>query len=256
MTLSQLIASPWFAATLFFFVAYAYSSVGLAGGGSYIALLAVLGFNSSAIPTISLFLNLIVASVGSFNFIRSRHARPGLLLPFLVSSIPMAYLGGTLQLARDVFYWVLLFSLIFVAVRLYIWRNTSFRLNLGVRQRLGVSLVAGAVLGLVAGIVGIGGGIYLVPLIIMLGLGTIKEAAACGAIFIWLNSLSGLAARLQYNPIDLREYVPLIFAVFLGGALGSFTGAGKCSPQTMERVLGVVVIVAIVLLFRKLLVGL
>ncbi len=117
-------------------------------------------------------------------------------------------------------------------------------------------LFAGAVLGLVAGIVGIGGGIYLVPLIIILGLGTTKEAAACGVIFIWLNSLSGLLARVQYNAIDLHEYVPLIFAVFLGGALGSFMGAGRYSAQTMERVLGVLVMVAIVLLFRKVLSGL
>ena len=141
----------------------------------------------------------------------------------------------------------------FVAVRLYFWKNTSLRLNLGARQRLAVSLVAGAVLGLVAGAIGIGGGIYLVPLIIILGLGTTKEAAACGAIFIWLNSLSGLAARLQYNAIDLQQYVPLIFAVFLGGALGSWRGAGRYSAQTMERVLGVVIIVAIVILIRKLL---
>jgi hypothetical protein len=256
MTFSHIFASPWLMAALFFFVAYAYSSVGLAGGSAYTALLAVLGFNSLAIPMISLVLNLIVTSAGSFNFLRSGHGRLSLILPFLVSSIPLAYLGGTLQLPGKVFYWALLLSLIFVAVRLYIWKSASFSLNLGARQRLAVSLVAGAVLGLVAGIVGIGGGIYLVPLIIILGLGTIKEAAACGAIFIWLNSLSGLAARLQYNAIDLREYVPLIFAVFLGGVLGSFIGAGRYSPQTMERALGVVVIVAIVLLFRKVLAGL
>jgi len=256
MTFAQLIASPWLVAALFFFVAYAYSTVGLGGGSAYIALMTVLGFNSLAIPMISLVLNLIVSAVGSFNFIRSGHGRLRLILPFLVSSIPMAYLGGSLRLPREVFYWALLLSLIVVAVRLYLWKNTSLRLDPSAGQRLAVSLVVGAVLGLVAGIVGIGGGIYLVPLIIILGLGTAKEAAACGAIFIWLNSLSALAARLQYNAIDLHDYVPLIFAVFLGGALGSFLGAGRYSPQTMERVLGVVVIVAIVLLLRKVLPGL
>jgi len=255
MTVSQLIASPWLVVALFFFIAYTYSGVGLGGGSAYTALMAILGFNSLTIPMISLLLNLIVTSAGSFNFITNRHVRLSLLLPFLVSSIPMAYLGGTLQLPTDVFYWVLLLSLMLVAVRLYIWKNTAFRLNPGARQRLVISLVAGAVLGLVSGIVGIGGGIYLVPLIIILGLGTTKEAAACGVIFIWLNSLSGLAARLQYNAIDLHEYVPLIFAVLLGGALGSFMGASRYSAQTMERVLGVVVLVSIVLLFRKLLPG-
>ena len=256
MTFSQLIASPWFVAALFFITAYSYSSVGLGGGSTYTALLAVLGFNSLTIPMISLVLNLIVSVVGSINFIRNRHARFSLVLPFLVSSIPMAYLGGTLQIPREVFYWVLLLSLIFVAVRLYVWKNTSLRLNLAVGPRLAVSLVAGAVLGLVAGVVGIGGGIYLVPLIIILGLGTTKEAAACGAIFIWLNSLSGLAARLQYNAIDFSEYLPLVFAVLFGGALGSYMGAVRYSPQTMERVLGVVVMLAIVLLLRKVMSGL
>ena len=222
MTISQLIASPWPVAVLFFFIAYAYSGVGLGGGSAFTALMAILGFNSLTIPIVSLLLNLVVTTVGSVNFIRKRHARLSLLLPFLMSSIPMAYLGGSVQLPAQVFYWALLLSLIFVAVRLFVWKNVSFALNLGSGQRLTVSLVVGAVLGLVAGIVGIGGGIYLVPLIIILGLGTTKEAAACGAIFIWLNSLSGLAARLQYNAIDLREYVPLIFAVLLVGALGSF----------------------------------
>ena len=256
MTFSQLIGSPWLVAALFFLIAYTYSGVGLGGGSAYTVLMAILGFNSLTIPMISLLLNLVVTSAGSFNFIRNRHLRLSLLLPFLVSSMPMAYLGGAIQLPMEVFYWALLLSLIFVAVRLFIWKNTSFSLALGVRQRLAVSLISGAVLGLVAGIVGIGGGIYLVPLIIILGLGTTKEAAACGVIFIWLNSLSGLLARVQYNAIDLHEYVPLIFAVFLGGALGSFMGAGRYSAQTMERVLGVLVMVAIVLLSRKVLSGL
>jgi len=256
MTISQFIASPWPVAALFFLIAYTYSGVGLGGGSAYTALMAIAGFNNLTIPMISLLLNLIVTSVGSVNFIRNRHVRLSLLLPFLVSSIPMAYLGGSIQLPTEVFYWMLLLSLIFVALRLFIWKDTSFTLDLGAGWRLTVSLVAGAVLGLVAGIVGIGGGIYLVPLIIILGLGTTKEAAACGAVFIWLNSLSGLAARLQYNAIDLHEYVPLIFAVFLGGALGSFMGAGRYSAQTMERVLGVLVIVAIALLLRKVLPGL
>lgn len=108
-----------------------------------------------------------------------------------------------------------------------------------------VSLIAGTVLGLVAGIVGIGGGVYLVPLIIILGLGTEKEAAACGAIFVWLNSCSGLLARFQHNPIELTDCIPLIVAVLFGGLLGSFMGSFKFSPGVMEKMLGAVIIVAI-----------
>lgn len=248
----ELITSPELLAFLFFVVAFTYSSVGLGGGSSYTALMAVFGVSTIVIPMVSLTLNLFVTSIGSFNFIRNRHARIKLILPFLISSIPMAYLGGSLKLPKEIFYWILLISLLFVAVRIYFWKNTTIKLNIDQKGKLIISLTAGLVLGLVAGIVGIGGGIYLVPLIIVLGLGTEKEAAACGAIFIWLNSFSGLISRLQYNSIDLTGYIPLIAAVLAGGTLGSFMGSFKFSPKTMERVLGVVIIAAIIFLGKKL----
>ncbi len=234
----ELIISQEFLAVLFFVVAFAYSSVGLGGGSSYTALMAVFGMSTIAIPMISLTLNLLVTSIGSFNFIRNRHARINLILPFLISSIPMAYFGGSLKLPKEAFYWILFISLVFVAARIYFWRSTTIKLNIDQKGKIIISLIAGSILGLIAGIVGIGGGIYIVPLIIILGLGTQKEAAACGTIFIWLNSLSGLISRLQYNSIDLTAYIPLITAVLIGGTIGSFMGSFKFSPRTMERVLG------------------
>jgi uncharacterized membrane protein YfcA len=249
--MTELIVSLYFIAALFFIIAFTYSSVGLGGGSSYTALLAIFGFSTVAIPVISLTLNLLVTTIGSYHFIRSRHARLKLIAPFLVASIPMAYLGGALDIPRELFYWLLLLSLVFVAARIYLWSETSLRLELDQKGTLILALLSGGVLGLVAGIVGIGGGIYLVPLIIVLGLGTQKEAAACGAIFIWLNSVAGLSSRLQYNAIDLREYMPLILAVVIGGAAGSFLGAVKYSPRTMEKILGVVILIAIVLLIKK-----
>ena len=247
----ELISSPYFIAAVFFVIAFAYSSVGLGGGSSYTALMAILSFNALAIPMVSLTLNLLVTIIGSFNFIRYKHARFKLILPFLISSIPMAYVGGALQLPKEVFYWLLLVSLIFVALRIYFMSNTVLNLNLSSSGKLIVSLISGGLLGLIAGIVGIGGGIYLVPLIIILGLGTTKEAAACGVIFICLNSISGLVARLQYNTIDFSDYIPLIIAVLLGGALGSYTGAVKYPAKVMEKVLGGIIIIAIVFLARK-----
>ena len=242
---------PYFIAGLFFIVAFTYSSVGLGGGSSYTALMAIFGFNALAIPTISLSLNLIVTSVGSINFIRSKHARIKLVLPFLITSMPMAYLGGTLKIPKEIFYWFLLISMVFVAVRIYLWPHTTIEYDIGQKGKIIISLIAGSVLGLVAGIVGIGGGIYLVPLIIILGLGTEKEAAACGAIFIWLNSFSGLLARFQHNPVDLMNYIPLMVAVLAGGTMGSFMGAVKFSPRVMEKTLGIVVIIAIIFLARE-----
>lgn len=247
----ELIISPFFLAVLFFIVAFTYSSVGLGGGSSYTALMAISGVSTLAIPLISLSLNLFVTTVGSFNFIRNRHARIRLVLPFLISSIPMAYLGGSLKPSKEIFCRILLISLVFVAFRIYVWQNMSIKLNISQNGKIIVSLIAGSILGLVSGIVGIGGGIYLVPLIIILGLGTPKEAAACGAIFIWLNSCSGLISRIQFNAIDLTSYIPLIAAVLAGGTLGSFMGSFKLSPKAMEKILGAVIIVAIIFLTRK-----
>lgn len=249
--MDMIFASPYILAILFFIIAFIYSSVGLGGGSSYTALMAIFSINSLAIPLVSLTLNILVTSIGSFNFIRNKHAKIKLILPFLISSIPTAYLGGALNIEKEVFYWVLLISLIFVAARIYLWKNINIELNLTSKGKIIVSLIAGSLLGLIAGIVGIGGGIYLVPLIIILGLGSEKEAAACGAIFIWLNSVSGLISRLQYNSIDLTHYTPLIIAVLIGGALGSYMGSFKLSPKVMDKVLGLVIIVAIIFLLKK-----
>ncbi len=241
-------------ATLFLIVAFLYSSVGLGGGSSYTALMALCGIDPLAIPTISLTLNLLVTSIGSFHFIRNRHARFELITPFLVSSIPMSYLGGSLKVPKQLFYWILLITLVFVALRIYLFRNTSLKITFGRKGCIAACLLIGSILGLVAGIVGIGGGIYLVPCIIIFGLGTEKEAAAAGAIFIWINSLSGLLARLQHHVIDLNRFLPLIVAVLIGGALGSFLGASRFSPRTLQKTLGIVILLAIVFLTRKVLV--
>ena len=251
--MTELLASPYILAAIFFIVAFVYSSVGLGGGSSYTALLVIAGMGSLQIPLISLTLNLIVTTVGSVNFLRQGHGSLRLIAPFLVSSIPMAYLGGTLKLPIEIFQWLLLISLVFVAARIYLWKETGFQLDLTSRGKLILSLIAGGILGLLAGIVGIGGGIYLVPLIIVLGLGTAKEAAACGAIFIWLNSAAGLTSRLQHNFIDISDYIPLIVATLIGGILGSWLGSSKLSARTMEKTLGVIILVAIAFLFRSLL---
>jgi len=92
-----------------------------------------------------------------------------------------------------------------------------------------------------------------VPLIIILNIGSTKEAAATGAIFVWTVSLSGLISRLQYNSIDLMEYIPIIAAVVVGGFLGSYMGSTRLSPKAMEKILGIIVLVAIVFLFKKIL---
>jgi len=155
----------YFLTCLFFIVAFAYSSVGLGGGSSYTALMAITGVSYLLIPIISLTLNLLVTSVGSFNFIRKKHGRLTLILPFWVGSIPLSYLGGSLKLPREIFYRILLISLVFVALRIYVWENTALKVRFENISKTILSFIAGCVLGFIAGAVGIGGGIYLVPLI-------------------------------------------------------------------------------------------
>ncbi len=253
--MEDMLISPLTLSLLFCAVAFAYSSVGLGGGSSYTAIMAILGVSTVAIPMISLTLNLLVTSVGSVNYIRSGHARLKLLMPFMFSSIPMSFLGGSLKLPKELFYWILFATLIFVALRLYVWERATIQLRLSKAGKTALSLAAGSVLGLIAGIVGIGGGIYLVPLIIVLGLGTEKEAAACGVIFIFVNSISGLIARLQFNSIDLDQIILPIIAVLIGSTWGSFMGAVKYRPRTMQKVLSAVILVAIVFLGRKVFAG-
>jgi uncharacterized protein len=165
--------------------------------------------------------------------------------------------GGMLSVPKLVFYWLLWTSFLFVAIRIHFWKKTSFELSMSRKKQLLLSIVLGALLGLAAGIVGIGGGIYLVPLIILFGMGTAKEAAACGAVFVWMNSVTGLIARLQHHPIDIAEYLPLIMTVLIGGMLGSHLGShlgsSKFKPIHMEKVLGGVVLVAIFFMGKKLL---
>lgn len=245
--------SIWVVALLFMGIAFMYSSVGLGGGSSYTALLTIFGVSYVVIPTVSLSLNLIVTFVGSISFIRHKHARFGLIWPFLVTSIPMAYLGGSLHLSQTLFGWLLFISLLFVAARIYLVDDLKLKMELGDFAKLVLPFGLGGLLGFLAGTVGIGGGIYLVPLIILLGLGKEKEAAATGLIFIWVNSLFGIIARVQFHEIVFSDYLPLIGAVAIGGIGGSYLGASQIKPKVIQRILGVVILIALVFLARKLL---
>jgi hypothetical protein len=166
--------------------------------------------------------------------------------------MPLAYLGGSLHLQKDIFLWILWASLIFVVIRIYFVKQINLKLEIKPRQKLVISITAGMLLGFIAGVVGIGGGIYLIPLILVLGLGSAKQAAACGAIFVWVNSAIGLSARLVHQPINLLDYLPLIIAVVIGGLLGSYLGASRYSAKTVEKTLGLVIIIAVVLLGKRL----
>ena len=236
---------------LFFFVALIYSSVGLGGGSSYTAIMAIFGTSYQTIPTTSLTMNLVVTFIGMINYWRNGYGRLDLIVPFLIMSIPMAYLGGILELPEKIFQILLLITFLLVAVRIYVLNELKFSFQLSGIQKWIFIFGLGAVLGFVAGTVGIGGGIYLVPLIIMFGLGSEKEAAAAGSMFIWVNSLVGLIARSQVFSFDTKIILPLSGAVFIGGIVGSYFGAVRFKTKTIQKIMGAVIIIAIVFLIRK-----
>lgn len=237
---------------LFLFVAFIYSSVGLGGGSSYTALMAIMGVSYTIIPTTSLTLNLVVTFIGMINFWRNGHGRLNLVGPFLITSMPMAFLAGSLNLPEFIFQIILVSTLILVAVRIYVINGLSLSFQLSPIQKWIAIILIGSILGFFAGAVGIGGGIYLVPLIIMFGLGTTKEAAAAGAMFIWANSLAGVVARYQSGMYDLEFILPLIGAVIVGGSAGSYFGSTKFEAKTIQKIMGAVIILAIIFLIKDL----
>lgn len=250
--MEHLLINFWLLALLFALVAFLYSSVGLAGGSSYIALLTIFGVDYLMIPTVALSMNIMVSTLGAWNFFRAKHARVRLIAPFLLSSIPLAWLGGTIMLPARLFDILLLIFLAIVAVRIYGFSSIRALARPGKAAGLLISLVIGSVLGFISGALGLGGGIYLVPLIILFGLGSPKEAAACAAFFIWVNSVAGLAARLGSHPLPpAAALLPLLAAVAAGGYAGSFLSANYFSARTVQRFLGLIVVVAILLLLRK-----
>jgi uncharacterized protein len=248
----ELLISPFALGAVFLAVSLVYSSVGLGGGSTYTAMLAIFGASHRVIPTVSLTLNTVVTLLASINYIRHGHARLRLIAPFVATSMPMAYLGGSLEIAAQLFYFLLLITLVLVGARIYLWSDPRLQIELSAPAKLAVSLGLGALLGFVAGAVGIGGGIYLVPLIIIFGLGDEKEAAATGAVFILLNSVSGLGARLQQHIPEPAHIAPLVGAVVLGALVGSQMGAAVFEKKTVRRLLGLVILVAIVLLAGRL----
>jgi len=238
---------------IFFFVSLIYSSVGLGGGSSYTAIMSLTSISYKSIPSISLTLNLVVSFIGMLNFWRSGHGKLKLILPFLIFSMPMAYFSGSILVSESLFQFILLITLILIVIRIYFINDLRFSFKLSKIQTWCFIIFSGSFLGFIAGTIGIGGGIYLIPLIIMFGLGNSKEAAAAGATFVWLNSFIGLAARSRISNFDMGFILPMVLSVMAGGAIGSYYGSTRYDSDTINKVMGLIILVAIFILFRKML---
>jgi uncharacterized membrane protein YfcA len=165
----------------------------------------------------------------------------------------MAYMAGSLDLNEFIFQTVLLITLILVVIRIYFFDTFTFSFQLSQAKKWIFIILLGSILGFIAGAIGIGGGIYLIPLIIIFGLGSEKEAAAAAATFICVNSLVGFIARFKSGTFNPDFILPLIGFVAVGGFLGSYYGSKKYDAKKIQKVMGGIIIVAIILLTRKML---
>jgi hypothetical protein len=235
---------------LVFLVALAYSSVGHGGASGYLAVLSFFALTPAAMAPSALCLNLLVAGLAFAAFYRAGHFVFRLLWPFLLASIPFAFLGGLTRVSVQTYSMLLAAALLFAAVRLMaVTSATAGEARVRVPS-LTIALPVGAALGFVSGIVGVGGGIFLSPLMILLGWADAKRTAAVSAAFIWVNSLAGLYGQLLKNPVDWMGLLPLVGVAFAGGLLGSYLGAERLPGLWLRRILGVVLLLAAIKLLR------
>lgn len=228
-----------------FLGALLYTSVGHGGATVYLAILTLAGFAIAPLVTTVLVLNIVAAAIAFFMFSHAGHLRWRLLVPFVLASVPMSYVGGRLPLSGRAQSLVLGLSLFLAAVR-FLFFQTPPRLSVprsGLAFGLGAPLV-GMLLGFLAGATGIGGGIFLSPALLVLGWADVREIGSVSSAFIVLNSLAGLAARLPRTPLDGGMLGPLAAVVVLGAILGSFAGARRLPPRFLYALLGTVLLVA------------
>lgn len=232
-------------APLFLFTALVYAAAGFGGGSTYTALLALWELDAAAIPIVSLACNLCVVSIGAWRFARAGHVDWRRIWPLFAASIPMAFVGGILPVPQVVFIGSLSLSL-FVAGALLLWQPKA-RAGLAAKSYpRWLEPIVGGLLGLLAGIVGIGGGIYLAPVLHLLRWGSAHAIAGTSAVFILANSLSGLSGQLAKSSSEFGEVLGgnwLLFpAVLLGGAVGSLLGARKFDPHWLRVLTGLLIL--------------
>lgn len=222
-------------AALFLVTALLYGAAGFGGGSTYNALLVLAGADYRAVPVVALACNILVVAVGSWRFARSGHVDWRRTWPLFVLSIPCAWIGGRLVVAETVFVGLLAASLL-AAGLLMLWQPWWEKEAPAATRPVWLEPVAGGALGFLAGVVGIGGGIFLAPLLYLLRWGTPKAIAGTSAAFILVNSLAGLAGQLAKSgggPAGhaLAAYWPLFPAVLAGGLVGSTLGSGRLDPK-------------------------
>lgn len=227
---------------LLFIVALLYSSVGHGGASGYLALMAFFSFAPETMRPTALLLNIFVSLTAFIQYYRSGHFRWQLFWPFALASIPAAFIGGLIVVDAKLYKTILGVLLLFPVVRL---GGLKFNEDKNKKEQvLLASLIIGGLIGLLSGVIGIGGGIILSPVILLLHWANMKQTAAVSALFILVNSLAGLAG-LFTKGFDFRpEMVWMIVVAFIGGLAGSYLGAMKFEGAILKKVLAVVLLMA------------
>ena len=212
-------------AILFFITSILYSSVGFGGGSTYLALLLIWGVPYSIFPLIALSCNIIVVSGNCFNYIRSGNLNLKLLIPYLAGSIPLAFIGGSLPVDKQLFE-ILLFLVLLIAGIFLLLNFKSYDDNEENYRKIPfiISIFIGGILGFVSGVVGIGGGIFLSPILFLIRAARPKHIITAASLFILINSASGIIGQLTKNSVltEIQNYWALLIVVLIGGQLGNF----------------------------------
>jgi len=232
-------------AALVFAAALLYSMVGHAGASGYLAAMALCGVSAAVMKPTALVLNLIVATVASIQFARARCFAWDRFWPFAVGSVPLAFVGGGLALPGTVYKRLVGLVLLFAAWRLFRYARAAAA-SAPVPVRLRAALPLGGVIGLLSGLTGVGGGIFLSPLLLLTGWADARTTAGVSAVFILVNSAAGLmghAASVHLVPAGLPV---LAGAALAGGLAGSTLGSRRLPNSTLRRLLALVLVVAAV----------
>ncbi|MBK7595246.1 MAG: sulfite exporter TauE/SafE family protein [Gemmatimonadetes bacterium] len=230
------------AALLLALAALAYSAVGHAGASGYLAVMALLGTPAATMRPTALLLNLVVATIGTVQFTRAGYFRWSLFWPFAITSIPAAWLGGRLTLPESVYGLIVGGVLLLSALRLVLTRAASTQAI--TPPRTWVAMLAGAGLGLLSGLTGVGGGIFLSPLLLLCGWADLRTTAATSVAFIFVNSAAGLLGRMPLGDVFPPALPLWILAVVVGGGVGATLGSRKLPVPILRMVLALVLVVA------------
>ncbi len=223
-------------------IAFLYAAVGHGGASGYLALMSIFSFAADDVKTIALTLNLFVAGIAFFHYYRRGFFGMKLFSVLALASIPMAYLGGQIQLQATVYFYFLAGFLLLAAFRLL---NPFGMKQNEIRQyKLLPVLILGGGIGFLSGLLGIGGGIILSPIILLFGWSDAKTTAGISALFIVVNSAAGLVGKYSYGLVYPQQMPIIIALVMLGGLLGAYLGAAKWSNLIIKKVLGVVLLLA------------